>query len=124
MSLKNEMLEMMTRIGQEVKLMMEKPELYLEAVKADPATKYRMDIFSALQELGLPNEVTAQITLAVKLNVNTYDSDISKAFCSEMLLPILKLNYANHLQIPVHGALNKKDMLISFAQNCEIKYQL
>ena len=118
------MLQMMTNIGQQLKLMMEKPELYLDTVKADPATKYRMDIFTALQEMGLPNELTAKIALAVKLNVNTYDSDISKAFCSEMLLPILKLNYANHLQIPVHAYLSPQDMLVSFAKNCELKYQV
>jgi hypothetical protein len=122
--MKNQMLQLFQNMGQEVQKMLADDAVFSAKIESDVVTKYRNDFFLALQVLGESDDLTAQIALEIKLDVNTYDAELSESFMKDVAIPVLTLYLKNKKKLPVYKHLNDEKVLLIMARGISFQYNI
>ena len=118
------MLQLFQNMGQEVQKMLADDAVFSAKIESDVVTKYRNDFFLALQVLGESDDLTAQIALEIKLDVNTYDAELSESFMKDVAIPVLTLYLKNKKKLPVYKHLNDEKVLLIMARGISFQYNI
>lgn len=122
--MKQKTLELFEKLGHQVASIVADESLFLNKFNDSPDTKYRMEFFQAIKSLGVSNEVSARVALAVQLDVNQFDLDVCKVYVDKCFIPLLKAILENKSKLDITQHLSDEEALVSYARGSSLTYKV